>query len=385
MDKDREQATQEQTREGGAAEAATAEGEPLDSPVEKENVNEDGTDDETPLEEDSSPQSRAEMELIKNSQPITALEKALYALLARKEQHIANITSELIKLRSFMTKRKQSYKRKRKDKSAPTRALSAYNMFIKDRFADLAKNNEEALKNEDSGAALKRVAPANLVAATGNEWKELSAEEKRKYEERCVRVLAMDSTITTTATTTLTFSLSLYYDRSAKIDRLRYEEQMAQYQPPDKNSTRKRNKTGYNMFFSAHVLRLKQTETGVPTERGSVARMVGDAWKRLTAQEKQFYEREADKHNDANPMDEEDDAEEDDRRYAVDFFNQMNAPHHHDMHMAPPMPPHMQHHQHDPRLYYPPNAFGNYYDYSQHHQRQQQTREHQFRYPGYEG
>ncbi len=33
------------------------------------------------------------------------------------------------------------------------------------------------------------------------------------------------------------------------------------------------------MFFSAHVLRLKQTEAGVPSERGSVARLVGNAWK----------------------------------------------------------------------------------------------------------
>jgi hypothetical protein len=54
---------------------------------------------------------------------------------------------------------------------------------------------------------------------------------------------------------------------------------MAQYQPPDKQANRKRNKTGYNMFFSAHVLRLKQSDHGVPSERGSVARLVGSAWK----------------------------------------------------------------------------------------------------------
>jgi len=71
---------------------------------------------------------------------------------------------------------------------------------------------------------------------------------------------------------------------------------MASYHPPDKQSNRKRNKTGYNMFFSAHVLRLKQTESGVPSERGSVARLVGTAWKQLSAEEKQFYEREADRH-----------------------------------------------------------------------------------------
>lgn len=140
------------------------------------------------------------------------------------------------------------------------------------------------------------------------------------------------------------------------------------------------------MFFSAHVVRLKQSETGVPSERGSVARIVGETWKRLSAEEKQFYEREADKHNDANPVPEEEEGvEEDDRRYAIDFFNQMNAPHHHDVHMYPPV--HLQHHHHDPRQFYPPHVYGqmNYYDYSQHHQRHPPPRGPPFRYPGHEG
>jgi hypothetical protein len=72
---------------------------------------------------------------------------------------------------------------------------------------------------------------------------------------------------------------------------------MAEYQPPDKQSNRKRNKTGYNMFFSSHVLRMKQTDSGVPSERGSVARLVGSAWKLLAPEEKAYYESEADKHN----------------------------------------------------------------------------------------
>ena len=56
------------------------------------------------------------------------------------------------------------------------------------------------------------------------------------------------------------------------------------------------------MFFSAHVLRLKQTEAGVPSERGSVARIVGNAWKELSADEKQYYEKEADRENGQNPI-----------------------------------------------------------------------------------
>lgn len=92
--------------------------------------------------------------------------------------------------------------------------------------------------------------------------------------------------------------------RRAKPDKDRYEEEMTNYQAPE-NGFRKRNKTGYNLFFSAHVLRMKNTETGVPSERGSVARIVGDAWKKMSAAERDFYEREADKQNEV-PANEED-------------------------------------------------------------------------------
>ena len=220
----------------------------------KERFVDDDDDDEIDLSEIKEPEIldpkvASDMEYIKDTEPTTRLEIALSECLKRKEAHIDRLSSEVQKLKAFISKRKQTYKRKRKDEGAPTRALSAYNIFVQDRFAELAKQNEAALKSADSDAQLKRVPPANLVAATGNQWKELPPEEKVKYEER------------------------------AKQDRKRYEEQMAQYQPPDKQANRKRNKTGYNMFFSAHVLRLKQSEMGVPSERGSVARLVGNAWK----------------------------------------------------------------------------------------------------------
>jgi hypothetical protein len=345
---------------------------------EKEQIEE--TDDDF-LEEDKSPESVAALELIKNSTPSTELEKTLYAALERKDAHIAKITNEIIKLRSFVTKRKQTYKRKRKDEAAPTKALSAYSLYLKDRFAELAKQNENALKTEDSVAKLHRVAPSSVVAATGNEWKEMAAEEKSKYEERYVCL----------------FSLLVLYSSynspspnlhvtSAKEDRRRYEEQMLEYHGPDKQNNRKRNKTGYNMFFTAHVQQLKQTDSGVPSERGSVARIVGETWKTLSAEEKQFYEREADKHNDQNPMKEDDDDDEDgdDKRHpGMEHFPHMLPPHP-DMHMVPPA--HLPPPQHDPRHYYPPHMYGqpSYYDYSQHHQRHQMARGYQGRYPGFE-
>jgi len=308
-----------------------------------------------PMEE-TDPETTAQLEIIKNTQPTTSLEIAMSETLKRKENHVARLTNEITKLKSFISKRKQTYKRKRKDEGAPTRALSAYNIFVQERFAKLAKENEIALRSDNAGAKLKRVPPANLVATTGNEWKALSAEEKVKYEEE------------------------------AKGDRERYEKQMAVYQPPDKQANRKRNKTGYNMFFSAHVLRLKNSESGVPSERGSVARLVGTAWKQLSDDEKQYYEREADKHNGLNPIregEEEVDPEEDEARKQAAMEHHYMHPADIHMGMPPPMhggmhpPPH-----HDPRAaqhygHYPPHMYGQpayHYDYSQHHQRHSQSR-----------
>lgn len=241
----------------------------------------DDNDDESLMID---PQVKEQKNLIKNSTPMTELEEALLDDLKRKETHISRLSAEVMKLKAFISKRKQTYKRKRKDEGAPTRALSAYNIFVQDRFSRLAKENEAALKSADSDVQLKRVPPASLVASTGNQWKELSGQEKAYYEEK------------------------------AKEDKKRYTDQMAKYHPPEKQSSRKRNKTGYNMFFSAHVIMLKKTDAGVPSERGSVARLVGNAWKELSAEAKQFYEREADKENGMNSGDEREDSEKEDKK-----------------------------------------------------------------------
>jgi hypothetical protein len=126
----------------------------------------------------------AQNELIVKSTPKTDLEVALFGALERKKAHADRLTKEILKLKQFISKRKQTYKRKRKDDGAPTRALSAYNIFIQERFAQLAKENEKALKSDDTDAELKRVPPSSLVASTGSKWNDLSAEEKAKYEEK---------------------------------------------------------------------------------------------------------------------------------------------------------------------------------------------------------
>jgi hypothetical protein len=165
---------------------------------------------------------------------------------------------------------------------------------------------------------------------------------------------------------------------------------MANYQKPEKVPIRKRNKTAYNMFFSAHVQQMRQ-ETCAPTERGTAARLVAEKWKTLSLEQKEIYEREADKHNETNPIEQADDeVDEANRRHAIDFFAHMHAPPHPPPHMdlhsmGFPLPMHMHP---DPRQYYPPVLYGgqpNYYDYSQHHQRPpQQARGYQSRYPSYD-
>jgi hypothetical protein len=169
------------------------------------------------------------------------------------------------------------------------------------------------------------------------------------------------------------------FQSSAQKDRERYEQQMAKYQPPDKQTNRKRNKTGYNMFFSAHVLRLKQSESGVPSERGSVARIVGTAWKVLAAEDKAYYEREADNHNGMHPVKEgeEEDDEEDVKRQQIDQYH-MHAGTHPDLQqihagMTHPSLDPRHHHPYYPHHVYAQPTYG-HYDYSQHHQRHQQSR-----------
>ena len=89
----------------------------------------------------------------------------------------------------------------------------------------------------------------------------------------------------------------------AKQDIYRYEQENAAYlaaPAKDQNPIRKRNKTGYNVFFSRKVNEVKscQDKSDIPIKkRGAIARFVGDAWKALSNEEREVFEREADKLN----------------------------------------------------------------------------------------
>ena len=88
--------------------------------------------EEADISEHKDADALAQEEIVKNSTPTTELEIALTKILERKQALIDRITGEITKMQQFVRKRKQTYKRKRKENGAPTRALSAYNMFIKE-------------------------------------------------------------------------------------------------------------------------------------------------------------------------------------------------------------------------------------------------------------
>lgn len=276
------------------------------------------------------PVSLAQQSFIEKSKPTTELEIVLTAELRRKNAQIGNLTNEIVKLKQFVSKRKQTYKRKRKEFGAPKRALSAYNIFIQDRFKALSKENQDALTSTGAEKTLIRVKPENLVAKTGNEWKLLSKEEKKVYQEM------------------------------AKEDKKRWEEEVRNYNPPEPKQKR-RNKTGYNLFFTSHVSKMKENDTGVPGERGSVARVVGNAWKELAPENRQYFEEEAEKINGTTNSDNELDEGDDEKEFEEkrDHLDYEPAPPGHMM--MPPHAPIVHHHnQHGPRAPYAPPPPGYY-------------------------
>jgi hypothetical protein len=137
-------------------------------------------------------------EIIASTTPTTPLEIALGNELDRRTRHNALLINEVTRLREFLSKRKQTYRRKRTDVDAPRKKLSGYNVFVRERFAALARENDEALRmgvvattttttaasgggEVVRGPELKRIPPARNITSTGKAWSMLSAEEKERY------------------------------------------------------------------------------------------------------------------------------------------------------------------------------------------------------------
>ena len=150
----------------------------------KEEAPADEEDTDKAGEDETDPEAAAQKELIATSTPTTDLEIALRAELTRQLQVNERLVSEITKLNTFMSKRKQTYKRKRKENEAPRKSLSGYNIFVREHFAKLAEKNQEALKSGDLSKQMTRIPAAQKVAEAGKAWRALSAEEKAKYEAK---------------------------------------------------------------------------------------------------------------------------------------------------------------------------------------------------------
>lgn len=134
--------------------------------------------EDLPDDDDGGDEGARNRELIAASAPETPLEHALRAELDRQIRRNRLLANECAKLRGFLAKRKQTYKRLRKDKEAPRKKLSGYNLFVREHFAKLTKENEEALRNLDGSVEMKRVPPARNIVASGRAWSMLSADRK---------------------------------------------------------------------------------------------------------------------------------------------------------------------------------------------------------------
>ena len=130
-------------------------------------------------------------EIINDTTPKSELEVALTSELYRLTRQNELLSQECTRLRGCFTSssstttnakknifRKQiNYKRKRKDESATRKVLSGYNLFVRERYAKIAKDNEEAMK---SGA--KQMVNTN-ISSSGKAWNMLTTEEKEKYNQ----------------------------------------------------------------------------------------------------------------------------------------------------------------------------------------------------------
>jgi len=121
-------------------------------------------------------------------------------------------------------------------------------------------------------------------------------------------ILEADSTDTSPAAATLTRQIPSSVTKSDLTTKQRRKRKMDSSPAPlsDKHSNRKRKKgkkSSYNIFYARYALQYKQMDSGVPSEAGSFTSLAANAWKELSPEEKQYYERKANKENYAKSVD----------------------------------------------------------------------------------
>lgn len=157
----------------------------------------------------------------------------------------------------------QPKKKAKKDKNAPTRARSAFIFFGSD--------IRDKIKSENADLSF-----AEVNKQIGERWKLLSSEEKEKYE------------------------------RMAATDKTRYKKEMASYTPPGESASggkKKKEKKDPNapkkaatsFFIFSNEMRPKLKKENPDIKFTDVGRKLGELFRGLSAEEKEKYEKLAQK------------------------------------------------------------------------------------------
>ena len=154
----------------------------------------------------------------------------------------------------------QTKKKAKKDKNAPKSARSAYTYFGNDM--------RESIKAENADVSF-----AEVNKMLGERWKNLSSDEKQKYEDM------------------------------AAEDKKRYKKEMASYTPPEgsEGKTKKKAKKDPNapkkaatsFFIFSSEMRPKLKAENPDIKFGELGKKLGELFRNLSPEEKERYEQKA--------------------------------------------------------------------------------------------
>jgi len=164
-------------------------------------------------------------------------------------------------------------KAKKKDPKAPKQGKSAYTFYCLEKRAEVQANNPDASFGELSG----------LVA---QEWKKVSDEEKKKYEDMAKEDVARYKREMANYDAPSDGSDSDDEEEGGK-ERKKSEKPAKKAKKKDKNAPA-RNQSAY-MFFAKDA-RKRIREENPDASFGEIGKLVGEAWKKCSDEDKKKYQ-----------------------------------------------------------------------------------------------
>lgn len=161
---------------------------------------------------------------------------------------------------------------KRRDPNKPRGKMSAYNIFVKEETEAMKKSQNEATGDSFETNEDKTVRQA-FIPACAEKWKKLTEGEKKRFVE------------------------------AAEKDRIRYNNEMANYTPPPKyegseRKTRKQKKlkdpNKPKKWMSSFMFFCQDKRTAMREENSEMtlsAKMLGEMWAKMEEKEKEKFEK----------------------------------------------------------------------------------------------